>query len=139
MENQKIVFSIFLNLSAAFNTVDHDLLLSVLNKSFGTTGDALLSHENYLRPRSFKVYIQNQYSSEEQLKVSVPQGSTSGTNIFDAYYSSLFDVICSQVYLQSFADDHFMHKDADPKSKTSINDMIKLLENSIFDIKKLDG
>ena len=48
MENQEVTSLIGIDLSAAFDTVDHDTLLSVLNRSFGITQNALTWVESYL-------------------------------------------------------------------------------------------
>ena len=77
MENQKITALVVMDLVATFNTVQHDGLLEVLNCKFGLQGTALQWTENYLRPRFFKVSINNEYSETKELTCSVPQGSAS--------------------------------------------------------------
>ena len=59
MGNGKSVSNNFviLDLSAAFNKVDHDLLLEVLEKWFGVTGDARKWYNNYLKPWKFREHI----------------------------------------------------------------------------------
>ena len=57
MEEQLITAVVILDLNAAFNTMDHDLLLEVVEKWFGITGSARLWYQNYLKPRKFKVAI----------------------------------------------------------------------------------
>ena len=54
MEEQLGNSSSYTRLSAAFDTVDHDLLLEVLEKQFGITGSAWHWYQNYLKPRKFK-------------------------------------------------------------------------------------
>ena len=49
MENQEVVPLIAIDLSAAFDTVDHDLLLAVLRKKFGMDQVALSWFRSYLR------------------------------------------------------------------------------------------
>ena len=44
-------YIVILDLSAAFDTVDHDLLLEVLGKRFGIVGTARTWYESYLKPR----------------------------------------------------------------------------------------
>ena len=85
MENQQATAMIILDLSAAFNTVDHEQLLQVLNHKFGVTGMALEWYKNYLIPRKFKVSINGIYSNEKTMNFSVPQGSVQGAFLFMAY------------------------------------------------------
>ena len=74
MENkQKLVVAI-MDLSAAFDTVDHDLLLSVLHNSFGISDKALSWYETYLRPCTMTVKVNNSSSEMTNLKYGVPQG-----------------------------------------------------------------
>ena len=55
MEKQVVTVVVILDLSAAFDTVDHDLLLEVLEKQYGIVGTARQWYTSYLKPRSFKV------------------------------------------------------------------------------------
>ena len=57
MENQQVTSMIILDLSTTFDTVDHELLLKVLNHKFGVIDTALEWYKNYLIPRRFKVSI----------------------------------------------------------------------------------
>ena len=50
MENQEVLPCLFLDLSAAFDTVDHDLFVSIMSDRFGFTGSALEWFDSYLRP-----------------------------------------------------------------------------------------
>ena len=54
MEKQEVTAMTVLDLLAAFDMVDHDLLLEVLNRRFGVKGRALKWYEQYLKPRKFK-------------------------------------------------------------------------------------
>ena len=53
-----------MDLSATFDTVPHDGLLEVLNCKYGLEGTTLQWIENYLRPRFFKIFINNEYSEK---------------------------------------------------------------------------
>ena len=75
MEKQEVTSLVTLDLSAAFDTVDHDILLSILRNKYGIDGKALKWFNEYLRPHSFKVAVNGVYSKEHNLEVSVPQGS----------------------------------------------------------------
>jgi len=64
-----------LDLTAASDTVDHDLLLLRLERQFGFQGVALQWFRSYLSGRSFRVLYCNQSSTAVYIVCSVPQGS----------------------------------------------------------------
>ena len=66
------VFLLLLDLSAAFDTVNHSFLLSRLENSFGITGTVLQWFHSYLSGRSQFVEINNTKSSVRELTVGVP-------------------------------------------------------------------
>ena len=72
MENQMVTAMVAIDLSAAFDTVDHEILLDVLNRKFGIHNTALQLFDNYLRFRSCKVSLHGVHSKEYQLLFSVP-------------------------------------------------------------------
>ena len=89
MENQHITSMIILDFSAIFDTVDHELLLKLLNHKFGVSDTTLEWYKNYLIPRKFKVSINGTYSKEKTMNFSMPQGSVQGAFIFIAYASKI--------------------------------------------------
>ena len=79
---------VLLDLSAAFDTIDHDLLLSDLY-SFGIAGDALSLLKSYLKGRLQRVVVGASQSEAKPLRCGVPQGSILGPVLFILYTSSL--------------------------------------------------
>ena len=67
MERKEVTAVIVLNMSAAFDTVDHDLLLDILHNRFGIADTALQWYQSYLRPQGMKVCINDAYSSISHL------------------------------------------------------------------------
>ena len=65
-------------LSAAFDTIDHQKLLNLLNQSFGIRSVALKWFESYLKDRTQTVQIGSYTSTPLTLKYGVPQGSVRG-------------------------------------------------------------
>ena len=110
MEHKKITILVIIDLSAAFDTVDHKVLLEVLHKCFGVEGRALDWFQSYLSSIFFKVSIGNVYSTSKELKVSVPQGSCAGPSLFNAYSSTLVNSIPKGISIIGFADDHSLQK-----------------------------
>ena len=121
MEQQQATILVIMDLSAAFDMLHHDILLSVLNKRFGFQGSILNWVESYLHPRYFKVGIGDTKSDSRQLKQLVPQGSVGGPNLFNFYCSIITSVIPEDLDIDLGADDHNLRKTFQP----SVPDMEK--------------
>ena len=93
MENQMVTAMVAIDLSAAFDTVDHAILLDVLNKKFGVHNIALKWFNDYLSFRSCKVSLHAVHSKEHQLPFSVPQIRVAGPVLYNAYTSTLQHVV----------------------------------------------
>ena len=66
---------ICLDFSAAFDTVDHTILLSILEKRLGLRETVLHFCKTYLKHRTTKVMINETLSDQIEVNVGVPQGS----------------------------------------------------------------
>ena len=110
MENKKITAVIILDLSAAFNTVDHNLLLKVLDKKFGIKDTALCCYEQYLKPRRFRVCINGNNSQKKHWNSVFHKDLSQGTYLFINYASTLNEVVPRDLQLSGYADDHSIWK-----------------------------
>ena len=71
MEKGEIYILIGIYLSAVFGTIDHDILLKMLQYTYGPEKLALKWFDSYLRPTFFKVCVGQDYSNDRELKYSV--------------------------------------------------------------------
>jgi hypothetical protein len=106
VDDRQAAVLIGLDLSAAFDTVDHSVLLGRLQSVFGISGAALRWIESYLSRRSQYVMVGGERSSTKSLDVGVPQGSVLGPFLFSVYVSPIASVISSfGVHFHQYADD----------------------------------
>ena len=82
IDNNEFVILLFLDLSAAFDTVDHSILLSRLRNRFGVIGTAAAWFESYLTSRTQFVRVNDHWSTQRFLERCVPQGSVLGPLLY---------------------------------------------------------
>ena len=94
-----------LDLSAAFDTIDHDILIKRLHTTFGCSGTVLDWFTSYLSFRTQSVFV-GHASTPSALKCGVPQGSVLGPLLFTLYTQCLCTVTCQSGHsYHFFADD----------------------------------
>lgn len=84
---------VLLDLSTAFDTVDHKILINRLENWVGLSGLVLEWLKSYLKNRSFFVALGNQSSKHFDISCGVPQGSILGPLLFSLYMLPLGNVI----------------------------------------------
>ena len=81
----KLALLSLLDLSAAFDTVDHSILEKRLSKSFGIVGTALAWITSYLSERSQSILLAGNTTLPRTMRYGVPQGSVLGQLLFTLY------------------------------------------------------
>jgi hypothetical protein len=105
-DNRCVSLLVLLDLSAAFNCVDHDILLQRLRTAFGVDGLALEWVRSFLMQRTQRVNFGGRLSSIGYLVCGVPQGSVLGPLLFLLYTAELFDVVAEcGLSAHTYADD----------------------------------
>ena len=95
-----------LDLSAAFDTIDHSILLHRLTHWFGITDSAYSWFKSYLSSRSFTVLCNGHLSTSIPLFCGVPQGSVLGPLLFIMYTTPLSSLLsATSVDHHLYADD----------------------------------
>ena len=110
LDDGRCVMLVLLDLSAAFDTVDHGILLLCLSQCIGVQGSAYTWSESYLSSRSQFVQIRDTSSSDRQLTCSLPQGSLLSPILYLVYTSSLEAILCRHsVGFNMYADDTHLY------------------------------
>ena len=121
LDQNRSVILLLLDLSAAFDTVNHSILLSRLSHPFGIGGTALEWFRSYLTNRTQFVNVNGSTSERHVLQFDVPQGSVLGPLLYSMYTSPLSDIACKhELSFHFYADDTQLYVTFET---SSLNDM----------------
>ena len=134
-EKQEITNLCAIDLSVAFDTVDHGIMMSTMKNIFGLSANTLSWLSTYLAPHSFKVSIEGNMSADKPVTFSVPQGSVAGPILFNYYVRSLPSCIEHDgVTINGFADDHTLHNSYRAGDISAEINSISILEDSLCSV-----
>ena len=135
IDQHGIVILILLDLSAAFDTIDHDVLFSRMEGTLGITGPALEWFRSYLGDRTLRVQIDDSFSASQEILWSVPQGSVLGPLLFLIYPLPLGILIRKHgLELHAYADDTQLYISIKPINQHVVDEGVAKLENCLTDI-----
>ena len=135
LDNHQSVVLLLLNLSAAFNTVDHGILLDRLSHRFGICGLALSWFKSYLSNRFQFVEIRGEKSSHQPLTCGVPQGSILGPILYLLYTLPLGDIVRKyDMGFHFYADDTQLYLSFDSLSGEGQTSAVQSIEACVSEI-----
>ncbi|PIK35683.1 putative RNA-directed DNA polymerase from mobile element jockey-like [Apostichopus japonicus] len=137
IDDGKAVTLVLLDISAAFDTIDHSILLNRLRKMYGITGNALKWMTSYHQNRRQSVIIDNIKSAPLLLKYGVPQGSVLGPKLYTMYTKPLGDLIRQHgLDYHVYADDTQIYLSFKPLDSPDAIIPLHILETCPEDVRK---
>ncbi len=137
MDSRNVMLLLLLDLSAAFDTIDHSILLNRLSQRCGIKGTCLKWFTSYLSNRHQMVKINNTVSESKKVKFGVPQGSVLGPILFTIYTAPLGEIIAEcGLKRQTYADDTGIYHEISPIDVASQNATLLKIDNCINKIKE---
>ena len=137
LDHDNVVDLALLDLTAAFDIVNHQVLLQRLKRTFRITGQALKWICSYLSDRSTVVLVNGQFSDPSALECSVPQDSKVGPRMYNEYTFPLGKLITMMLILYHlYADDSQLQKSFNPRVKGHDIQAANHLEQCICEISK---
>ena len=126
---------VMLDLSAAFDTIDHATLINRLENLFGLAEKPLTWVKSYLSDRYQTVYIDGKLSKPVLMKFSVPQGSVLGPKFYTMYTKPVGSICQSHGLDHHFyADDSQLYLEFKPKDSISKKEVVCRVERCLSDI-----
>ena len=136
MDNGEVMLLVMLDMSAAFDTIDHNILIDILKNDFGVVDNALKWFRSYLANRKQHVVIDRCKSSEFMAATGVPQGSCLGPVLFLLYVSGLSEIISKHLPCHhAFADDTQLYLSFKPQNSSYQESAVKAMEDCIDDLR----
>lgn len=121
---------VLLDLSAAFDTIDHDVLIQRLEMLLGITGTALNWFKSYLSDRNQFVHVNNKSSMYTRVNYGVPQGSVLGPILFSIYMIPLGDIMRKySVNFHCYADDTQLYVSLKPSETNKLSKLDACLKD----------
>lgn len=137
MNSQHVSLLVLLDLSAAFDTVNHKIMLDRMHTKVGISGKALDWFNSYLSGRSQRISVDGIVSNRFDLEHGVPQGSCLGPLLFIIYTSKLFEIIDRHLPdAHCYADDTQLYLSFKPDSRINQSEAVLAMEKCIDDIRQ---
>ena len=112
IDSRRSVLLVLLDLSAAFDAINHNTLLRRFFSGYGLSGDVLVWLTSYLYNRTCVVRVKSDVSEIETITTGVPQGTVLGPLLLNAYIAPLTTLLQTTLNSTSLSHQPTTHKPA---------------------------
>ena len=120
------------DLTAAFDTIDHEILLNRLESWIGLSGTTLSWFNTYLTDRNYSVSLGDYVSEKRSILYGVPQGSILGPLLFSLYMIPLGEIICNHgIHFHCYADDTQLYLSVAPDNKDALHPLLNCFSSIV--------
>ena len=127
-DSKNLSVLVLLDLTAAFDTVDHNILLNRLENWVGLSGMVLQWFRSYLTGSEFSVALGDLSLNKNRINCGVPQGYILGPILFNFYMLPLGEIITKQnINFHSYADDTQLYIAVFPHNLSPIKNLVLCL------------
>ena len=136
LDDKKIIGTLLIDLSKAYDCINHSLLLAKL-EAYGFSSKSLKLLKSYLKNRKQRVKLFSTFSNWLEIYLGIPQGSILGPLLFNIFINDIFDFL-QETVICNFADDNTIYAEGNHidevinKLMTDVNILVKWFnENSL--------
>ena len=135
LEEGKCTLLVTLDITAAFDTVNHQRLLQCFEHNFGFSETVLSWFTSYLSNRTQRVKIGHSFSESIAVESGFPQGSVLGGMKYNMYTTPLDKLIVAHsVSHEDYADDSNLYTSFDLRNCSDTTDSVARLEHCLDDV-----
>ena len=133
LDRRSFVFTVALDLQAAFDTLNHEVLLHICEDRFGIRYAAIKWLQSYLLGRKQLVLVNDSVAKPAFLDSGVPQGSILGPMLFSVYLTPLGDLLKEiKVNYQLYADDTLLYFECSSKHIFNANSVEITIQKVLY-------